>query len=76
MIKRNFIKTLIGAGLFSATNAFSSEEFEDIAEKVKYWLDSKASTKITLRKNEDLYHIINLIHNNEEVGAVRGIAWK
>ena len=79
MIRRNLIKTAIGAGLLpfcntlganSAENTNKADEFEDIAAKIMVWLRETGS-KIKIGR-KDTYQLINAIHNNDEVYAFRG----
>lgn len=79
MIKRNFIKTTlatIGATLIpsfgvSKYKVNKSDEWEDIAAKIIAWLPS-TNSKVVIN-DKDTYHLINAIHNNDEVYAYRGI---
>lgn len=74
MIKRNFIKTIVGssAALLFPLNSLANkpDSYEDIAAKIIRWLqDTKHKF---LLNNKDTYQLINAIHNNDEVYAYRG----
>lgn len=78
MIRRNLIKTAIGAGLLPFCNVFGANsagntskvgEFEDIAAKIESWL-RKTGSKIQI-SHKDTYQLINAIHNNDEIYAFR-----
>lgn len=83
MIRRNLIKTAIGAGLLPLCNVFgadfspnsSKSEFEDIAAKIEVWLPDNSNTELALWENSLFCckKLINDIHNNDKVITSNGL---